>query len=73
MVNDLYYNFSRASGVNDLDYNYSRPQAPWKCHAAGPLDEHKKVVSERILSAVVRETCLNIRVSVLLEQDPKLR
>jgi len=48
-------------------------QAPWKCHAAGPLDEHKKVVSERILSAVVRETCLNIRVSVLLEQDPKLR
>ena len=39
----------------------------------GLLDEQEKVVSKHILPIVVRETCLAIRTSSLLEQKPKFR
>ena len=44
-----------------------------KYNTSGILDEYKKVVSEHILPIVVRETCLYIRTSSLLEQNPAKR
>ena len=44
-----------------------------KFNTVGLVDEKEKVVSREILGIVIRETCLAIRTSSLLEQSPKLR
>ncbi|XP_063688653.1 ral GTPase-activating protein subunit beta-like isoform X4 [Bolinopsis microptera] len=44
-----------------------------KFNTVGLVDEKEKVVSKEILGIVIRETCLAIRTSSLLEQSPRLR